>query len=244
MFRISLKPLGKRKTGILKKFWSDPCELPDFIPIPRMVKYQMQFQNWVNSIFQNGKWEHEVTDAIGNIHGSLFIDIGANLGFYVNLLQENFEQTIAVEPHPALFAYISKHHPRNCKVIQRAVSNRRSVIKFYLAEKENLGSSTTLPTWLTSRHEDARGWIRVQADTLDNILLGRTADLVKVDVEGAEWQVIEGAKESMSHIIRWVIEVHDITKKKRFERLMASYGYRNRWLDAHHLYSEKQHLKN
>jgi len=59
--------------------------------------------------------------------------------------------------------------------------------------------------------------------------------LVKVDVEGAEWLVLEGAKGMMNRIRSWLIELHDPIRKREIERRMAQHGYQHIWIDDHHI---------
>ncbi len=61
-------------------------------------------------------------------------------------------------------------------------------------------------------------------------------DLVKVDVEGAEWLVLKGAEPVMGRLKSWIIELHNPNDKTTLARYMDSFGYACEWLDATHAY--------
>jgi hypothetical protein len=69
--------------------------------------------------------------------------------------------------------------------------------------------------------------IDVKTRTLDSLLGDglKAPDLIKVDVEGAEWLVLSGGKELFAKGVFGLIEIHD---KLVFD-LMDSYGYYS-WL--------------
>jgi hypothetical protein len=70
--------------------------------------------------------------------------------------------------------------------------------------------------------------------------------LVKLDVEGAEWLVLEGAEDIMPNIRQWVIELHDRGRKAQLEEYMQRHGYTCKWLDQNrfpHAYFSRSEWK-
>jgi hypothetical protein len=41
----------------------------------------------------------------------------------------------------------------------------------------------------------------------------------------------------MNNIKSWLIELHDLTRRKELENSMKSYGYNVRWIDWNHIYA-------
>lgn len=185
-----------------------------------------------------------------SIRGKLFVDVGANLGVYCAKLQKSFERTIAIEADPDIFEELSKRCPINCKPINLAASNIEGYVDFYRTatveeeastgrKEHNLGIGTMFPPisqeW-NRNYEKPSNVIKVRAAPLSRILANESeVDLVKVDVEGAEWLVLEGAEPIMGRIKGWLIELHQPSRKHELEVRMRGYGYeRFEWLDPLH----------
>jgi FkbM family methyltransferase len=191
-------------------------------------------------------WEPSTMNYLTSIRGKLFVDVGANLGVYCAKLQKNFERTIAIEADPIFYEKLSKRAPINCKAINLAVSNIEGAVNFYAAtdlgeEDFNPGLGTLFPPisqeWNRKlNRKPASNMIEVRAAPLSRILANEgDIDLVKVDVEGAEWLVLEGAEPIMKRIKNWVIELHQLSRKHELEARMKGYGYEGvEWLDTDH----------
>jgi FkbM family methyltransferase len=132
------------------------------------------------------------------------VDVGANVGYYAvelgKVLQEN-GKLLAFEPIPSSFDQLNANVRLNkiekqVSCIQLAISNTEGTLTLYTPKIS--GSSATSarnlhPGESSVRHE-------VSVSTLDLVL--RTSgiencDLIKIDVEGAELMVIQGALESI-----------------------------------------------
>jgi FkbM family methyltransferase len=179
---------------------------------------------------------------VKSLHGHLFVDVGANIGFYCGSLHGNFVKIIAIEADPLIYSQLIEMCPSNCKPINAVVSDSEGYIDFYAPrEGMNLGrGSLFLPgeqKWNRSVDiPSSKETLCLQAFPLSKILANEEIiDLIKVDVEGAEWLVIKGAEPIMSRISRWVIELHDLDRKAELEDTMRNYGYGVKWLDAGHL---------
>lgn len=169
--------------------------------------------------------EPEVSSLLRQERGDLFIDVGANLGYYTRLLSPNFKRIVAVEMDPVICSYLSKGRPKNCRVLCAAVGNRNGYAGLQ-RYANNLGGAqiVTLPE---------SPFDRVREITLTNLLSNEAhIDLVKVDVQGAEWLVLEGAEPIMHKIGTWVIELHDLGRKMELASHMGRFGYECKWLDS------------
>jgi hypothetical protein len=62
-----------------------------------------------------------------------------------------------------------------------------------------------------------------------------SADLVKIDVEGAEFLVLRGAKQALEsgRIRRLMVELHDLDRRSELEDLLTGYGFKLRKLDPY-----------
>jgi FkbM family methyltransferase len=128
--------------------------------------------------------------------GGTALDIGANLGEWTVPLARAVGTTgrvIAVEPNPAIAAALSRtlaiNNLTQTQVLDLAVSDRRGSAELVLnpasSGESRLGTST-----------ESRSSVTVQTHRLDDLVAKHGVnrlDLVKIDVEGHERQVLEGA---------------------------------------------------
>ncbi len=138
---------------------------------------------------------HEFNDMGFLLHflraDDLFADIGANIGSYTVLSAAHIgAQTISVEPVPATYSHLMRNIGINqvgdhVQPLNVALGAQAGFVEF----TSTLGSTNHVAI---SGDKDK---IRVEMRTLDDILVGRkTPALLKIDVEGFETEVINGAK--------------------------------------------------
>jgi len=133
--------------------------------------------------------------------GSTFVDIGANVGDYTLLaasLVGNAGRVLSFEPEPRnrgwLQQSIDLNGYKNIDVFPVALSDGEGEASLYLGEIA--GYHTLIP----GHPERQAGTITVKTRTLDSYLheLGREhVDMMKIDVEGAEMQVLRGARTTL-----------------------------------------------
>lgn len=180
-------------------------------------------------------YERKVRAFICQIKGELFIDIGANLGHYSLLLCKNFRNIIAFEPDPEIMQLFRQNasllKARNIMYIPMIVYDTDGTTSFYQAPTTE-GYGLHVPSGHGRQYH-------VKTCSLGSFLGNetRTIDLVKVDVEGAEWKVLQGAIPIMNKVRRWVIELHNSDRKQELEDILTPYYRHLTWLDFNHLYA-------
>jgi FkbM family methyltransferase len=188
--------------------------------------------------------EPDLMRALASIRGKLFVDVGANRGQFAIPLSHHFDKVIAIEPNPSLII-----SGQNIEVLRFALSNRSGEANLYL-DQHPVNPNWTLDTIMENfayrpgydprivREIRGKTSIKVATITLDEILSGiSNVDLLKIDVEGAEFLVLEGGKQSLStgKIANVAVEVHNRDRRKEMELLLREYEYKVRWVDEDHV---------
>jgi FkbM family methyltransferase len=181
---------------------------------------------------------YRIADTIGI---KTFVDVGAHVGYYTIRMSKRSENVIAFEPNPMNRAKLQKNvelnELENVTIYPYALGEARYKSKLYLADS----SSTLLEGY-------QRGpAVEVDVVPLDEVI--EKADLIKIDVEGYEWKVIQGA-EKLILAQRPILEIehHDFRGYKindypMIRAFLKKQGYIELYLTgAHRLYypSEKQ----
>lgn len=144
-----------------------------------------------------GIWEPALTDFVRRTlkQGDVFVDVGANIGYFTILAAKVIGpegRCVSIEALPStakqLEENVQLNRCDNVRVVRKAVMNHRGEIKIFAGRDQNIGASTTLP---------GRGYTSfdiVEAAPLHELLTSdemHSAGLIKIDVEGAEFHVIE-----------------------------------------------------
>lgn len=154
-------------------------------------------------IYNYGVWEPNLTAFIaGRLReGDVFVDVGANVGYFTLLasrLVGTDGKVIAVDASPSIFARlqeaIATNDARNVRAVNVAISDRHGVLPIYLGDDDNLGRTSVIA------NRGGAFEAEVQAAPLTDVIepheLARVR-IIKIDVEGAEGPVL-------AHLLRHV----------------------------------------
>jgi len=135
----------------------------------------------------------------------LFIDIGANVGSYTILASGNNKcKSISVEPVPSTFKFLERNVEIN-NLINIVSLNNIGVG----SEEGNLHFTNGFDTTNHVVKEASHDSIRVPINTLDNLALNLKVEkdiLVKLDVEGFEYNVLVGGERTLrSNAVKAII---------------------------------------
>jgi len=129
---------------------------------------------------------------------TIIVDVGAYIGTFTVKAAKKVCTTglvVAFEPHPDNFKFllenIKLNQLKNVIPLNAALWSSRGTIRLYLGPHSGTHSAVLF-------HTDQ--WIEVPTQTLDNVVrelsLSRV-DFIKIDAEGAELEILKGAKETL-----------------------------------------------
>lgn len=164
-------------------------------------------------MMREGTFEVDETKLLIRLFGEVdvFVDIGANLGYYTCLGLLNSKHVVAVEPQSQNLRCLYQNIKSNgwksgFEIFPLAVSAVPGVMTLYGASGP---SASLLPIWAgySSFYRQ-----EVPISTLDILVGSRFVNqqlLIKIDVEGAEFDVLTGALELLTSSVKpiWLIEI-------------------------------------
>lgn len=149
------------------------------------------------------------------------IDIGANIGSHSIYwaIERNAAKIYSFEPLPSTFEILKKNIELNHleeKIIAYnfGLSDKKSKAMIQSYDHNNIGS--------TSFKKDKNGLFQLR--TLDSLKIKDKIDLIKIDVEGAEVEVLNGAIKTITKS-RPVIVVESFHRKDEVDKILNSLGY-------------------
>jgi FkbM family methyltransferase len=156
-----------------------------------------------------GIWEPNLTHWISRRlrPGDVFVDIGANVGYFSLLASKLVGESgrvVSIEAFPGIFTLLEGNVRRNAatnvRPINLAAWNRAERVRIFTRPEHPPGTTTLISAWADRWQLEPAG--DVPAKPLSAILLeeeAKLARLVKVDVEGAEWHVLTGMGALLEH---------------------------------------------
>ena len=181
------------------------------------------------------QYEREVTKVLRGLRGKIFLDIGAYRGFYSSLVSNNFRRVVAIEPdheNVRIMRRVFRLASIDPEITESAISSSDGITVLY-APSDSAGHQISE---VEGKH--ASHGLRIPTQSIASLVKKYgDIDVAKVDVEGAEWLVLKGAESVTQHLSRWIIELHDLGRRKELENWMLDHGYQFSWLDSTHLYS-------
>jgi FkbM family methyltransferase len=122
------------------------------------------------------------------------VDVGANVGLYTYHLAQSFEHVESFEPIAQCSRVIASSRLKNVRLHTCALSNRTGDALLHIPFAE--GPHATGLASLSREFSNAVD-LPVALRTLDSFGF-REVDLIKVDVEGHEMEVLQGARETIA----------------------------------------------
>jgi FkbM family methyltransferase len=213
----------------------------------KMPKYNYEFYCRRNkddfkimTFHEDDIMEHNFTP----MEGDIVVDIGAHIGPYTLIAAKRVGpkgRIVSIEADHDNFNIlnlnISLNKLTNVIALNYAVYSKEETINLYLPSKKEQSSYTKYNTVMADRAIGETNFIKVKANTLDWILHENgikyeEVNWIKIDVEGAEFEVLKGARDvlSKSRKISLLIEIHNllgiINLYDQIKEFLKSYNFK------------------
>jgi FkbM family methyltransferase len=154
------------------------------------------------------------------------VDLGSNIGASIIYFRLRYPKAriIGFEPDPAVFATLRRNVApfEGIHVVNAALAASCGETVFFRYPHHSWASSL-VPLWGTSATK-----VTVQTTTMDNVLEDfelAWVDLLKIDIEGGEWEVLPGFRQL--HKVRTVVgELHRIGNESPEHLLETLHDFR------------------
>ena len=172
------------------------------------------------SIFLTGVWEKNISNLISSAlrPADIFVDIGANIGWYTIMASKLVGSTgkvFAFEASPSIYnvllSNLAKNNIENVHAFNIAVSDHLGSCHIYKAPVGNIGHSTIIDSLATTDGHTFENTVRCDRlpSLIDHAVL-LNARFIKIDIEGAERLAMEGVApflKSFSDHCEWLVEL-------------------------------------
>jgi FkbM family methyltransferase len=184
--------------------------------------------------------EDEIIEKFCPREGDIVVDVGAHIGHYTLIAGRRVGPkgtVIAIEAHPKNYELLKRNiklnRLTNVIALNYAVYSNNTKIKLYFPEEESVYS---IYNTLITKRANYNNHLSVNARTLDEILGTlslRAANInwIKIDVEGAELEVLKGARCVLTNNnhISLLIEIHRLNSGNLYRpliELLVSYNFK------------------
>jgi len=165
-----------------------------------------------NRLMLQGTFETDEMEVIKTHiqNADVFVDVGANIGLYTCMAKSFGKHVVAIEPQPqnleCLYANLINNNWTDVEVFPIGLSHKPGILTLYGASGP---SASLISGWAGYSHHFKK---IISVNTMDALLDKRFADkkmFIKIDVEGAEYDVLSGALKTICRYPRpsWFIEI-------------------------------------
>lgn len=168
-------------------------------------------------------WQFKQIDALKQIITTdmIYVDIGACRGEILEFLSNRCQYGYAFEPEPNNYEFLKQNFTKpNIKLINAIVSDTSGPTKFF-THQTHMGNILGHDM----NYISFKDYIYIDSIKLDEYFSNIHIDFIKLDVEGAEWQIFEGAKNILEQRnIIWQVEFH-LDEDWHRRNILYDYGY-------------------
>jgi FkbM family methyltransferase len=205
---------------------------------------------WLTTFFHAGGLSYivgrpsdkKIAENITLEEGDVALDIGANVGWYTLMMSRKVGESgkvLAVEPNPTNYAILCRNirdnKLENVIALQVALSDKDGYARMSMSSNPTAHS-------LSYKTPDQTKTELVKIMRLDTLVEKQEinkVDFIKIDVEGAEKRLLEGASNTLKIILEMIIESDNTPQRQKTLQLLKNKGYKVTWIDEENLHAKK-----
>ena len=242
LLRLLLGRQRRNKMHFLRKFWLDTS--PSYLLMVRLHRFLNRNKDDVHLLKIHVPKDHyqyfcrigmgdflpgHESHIVGRFtpkEGDTVIDIGAHIGRYTITSSKqvgNTGKVVAIEADPDNFQLLKRNivlnNLTNVLSLNYAVFSTRTRMKLY-----EQSASAKYNSVMLARAAKTKNYVEVNADTLDSILKQNginQVNWIKIDVEGAEFEVLKGSTKTLSgENVFLFMEIHNIADPSHYGNIV------------------------
>jgi FkbM family methyltransferase len=221
---------GISKDTLFGRLIRSPLKLIPPSAVLPILQGPLRGKKWIAGSLTHGCWvgsyEYEKQRTLCRViaPGDVVYDLGANVGYYTllaSVLAGESGHVYSLEPLPANIAVLKRHiamnHIENCTVVEVAVAASDGEARFDPSSRGDLA------------HFSSQGSETVRTASIDSLLDRRALRpprVMKIDIEGAEFDALQGATRAIeAHRPTILLATHGAEVHQRCVQFLRERGY-------------------
>lgn len=211
-----MKKIVKLLRTIKRKFKPVPPRIERFVPTEKEFLNKKMFIHDIASfdLCYDELFVQEMYNFLAKRTNPYIIDCGANLGMSIVYFKELYPEAniVAFEADEHVFSFLEKNVQsfgyKNVELVNKAVWNKDDVLSFIveggaggrLEEQSENGNYT---------------YKHVPCVSVRKYLIDKKVDFFKIDIEGAEYEVLKDCENLLHNVDNLFIEYHSMPEKRQ-----------------------------
>lgn len=217
--KLALRPAEREVRNIVER----AIDRPEYEAVEaRIAGHSFLFKDrWSLDFLYREIWQKEIYKFLSNTMNPLVIDCGANVGMGILYFKHLYPmaRVIAFEPDPVVFRILKENAKKlkwqEVELFQEAVWSSNEEATF---QRHYNIAGRLLPALVS----DGKGLVRVRTRRLRPLLEKQEVNFLKIDIEGAETEVLEDCADVLTKVRCMFFEYHSfIDKPQTLHRLLA-----------------------
>lgn len=211
-----MKRIIKLLRALKRKLKSTPPRVERFVPTEKVFLNKRMFIHDIASfeLCYDELFVQEMYNFVAKRPDPYIIDCGANLGMSIVYFKELYPKAkiIAFEADEHVFSFLEKNVQsfgyKNVELVNKAVWNKDDVLSF-IVEGGAGGRLEEQSQYGNYIYKD------VSCVSVRKYLMDEKVDFFKIDIEGAEYEVLKDCEDLLPNVENLFIEYHSMPEKRQ-----------------------------